>query len=741
MTLEDKTLDVEAYNRQREEFLKKRRKLGKKKHHVVTLLGSGGLAKGIIHNLIADGKMYDSLDISKFYLVSNSLERAEGVAGELQDIGGNVEARDYSHIESLKEESDVIVIATDNYAANKQYLDDPDSITAEIRAAMTNNNIEPIKRIADLFSQGKEYKKTVVIATNQTDRLCGIFQAHSGIEARRVVGLNHTDTIRERHMLERYIREHSKSGSSDLRNFDKMLSFLYTIGSHDINMVPTFSNAEYAGLDADSIPFIADAVNQIKQKVIERGVTQLKATGNIPTEAPAKAGAATVRAILNEQDCVVVSMYIDFTEPLFTEDPFFDWKKQNILGPAYIGLPCFFWDGRAELVPQCGSQENKEQSLQWFWRLSDADKQAFLKAANKIRTIYDGWINDDKDNKKIMQEDISSKSTYCFTRRVDKDAEYPAIDLDTVVFSLDSENPARINMYKPGLSLKPRKQFACDLKKLESIQQVCADNKTLAALVLSSNPRTGKDAYKVIRWSLETGDCREYASTNKPLSSIALQDDDVVCSVHNSRDIAAVYSPDGTVSFRTADEERPMSLIAAGDGAMFGISENKIYQIRENQADLVTDKIKAELSGLKVLSTAQGSLLVASGYKSNKVYFIDPATSEITSQDSKQGLCAIDTDKEGNIYLATIRKDRPFILKYDSIESMMQDPPASHFKGPAEIKNATSLEFDNDYLFVFDVRDRIYLVDREFPDLEHKPLKLEQAWTSDSDNYAWVNKC
>lgn len=733
MTLKDKTLDVEAYKRQREEFLKKRRKLGKKKHHAVMVMGTGALGMGTVGRIV-DKQYFGSLDISKVYLIGSSLRRAQGIAKDYQDAGHAVIPGDYSSIADWKDICDVIFIATDNHKANKRYKNKK-TVPADIREKMTLNNLALIDDIAARLNAGEQYQGTVIMGTNQVDLLSMYLAQQMGIDPRQIVGLNQIDTLRFRNLLLSDIKAHSEQLLPNPRAAAEFLNNCFVIGAHKGTMVPVVSNIAYANIPADRIEFLKQAIEQIKPQVINRGPEEFEDTGQIASVTPTLAAAEMIEAIITEQKLVTGATFLDFKELIFTDDAAFDICKGKIPKPVHIGFPIYFKDGKAELLPQWSSEEEREAQLQWFWRLSDADKLAFIESAADIRGEFDGMLDEGRVKEPIQ------KSIYCFTRRVDKEADYPAIDLDTVVFSLDSENPARINMYKPGLSLKPRKDFTCDLKKLESIQQVCADHKTLAALVLSSNPRSGKDSYKVLRWNLETGDFSEFEPTNKPLSSIALQGDDVVCSVHNRKDIAAVYSPDGTVSFRTAGENRPMSLIATGDGAMFGISENKIYHIRENQADLVTDKIKAEVSDLKVLSTDKGRLLVASGYKSNKVYFIDPATSVIAAQDSKQGICAIDTDKEGNIYLATIRKNRPFILKYDSIESMMQDPPSSHVKGPEEIKNATSLEFDNDYLFVFDVRDRIYLVDREFPDLEHKPLKLEQAWTSDSDNYAWVKKC
>jgi len=734
MTLEDKTLDVEAYKRQREEFLKKRRKLGKKKHNSVLVLGTGALGEGTVRRIV-DKQYFGSLDISKVYLVGSSLRRTKGIAKDYQDAGHSVIPGDYSAIADWKDICDVIFIATD-HKANRKYKEQK-TVPADIREKMTLNNFTLMDDIAGMLNSGQPYNGTILMGTNQVDLLCTYLAQQMDIDPRQIVGLTQIDTLRFRNLLLDNIQQHSEQLLSSPRAAAEFLNNCFVIGAHKGTMVPVVSNIAYANIPADRIEFLKQAIEQTKPKVINRGPEEFEDTGQIASVTPTLAAAEMIEAIITEQRCVTGAAFLDFKELVFTDDESFDVYKGKIPRPVHIGFPVYFKDGKAELLPQwAASEEEREAHMQWFWKLSDEDKLAFIASAADIRGEFDGMLDEGRVKEPVQ------KSVYCFTRRVDTEADFPAIDLDTVVFSLDSENPARINMYKPGLSLKPRKQFACDLKKLESIQQVCADNKTLAALVLSSNPRTGKDSYKVIRWNLETGDRSEYAATNKPLSSIALQDDDVVCSIHNSKDIAAVYSPDGAVIFRTADENHPMSLIATGDGAMFGISENKIYQIRENQADLITDKIKAELSGLKVLSTAQGSLLVASGYKSNKVYFIDPATSEIATQDSKQGLCAIDADQDGNIYLATIRKDRPCILKYDSIESMMQDPPSSHVKGPEVIKNATSLEFDNDYLFVFDVRDRIYLVDREFPDLEHnKPIKLEKAWTSSSENYAWVKKC
>lgn len=734
--IKDHTLDIEAKIKQRDEFLRKRRKLGRKKHSVVSVFGSGGLAEGIIHNLLEENRMYGSLDISKIYLISNSFARAEGIAGEFQDIGGNVLPRDYSCMDEIKEFSDVIVIATDNHKANAKYKSNPENITAEVREEMTKNNLVPVGKIAKMLGKGKVYDKTLVIGTNQTDRLCGFVQRTSRMDARRIVAVNQTDTIRQRNLFLKQILEHSGKIGLSPRDINSLLTFCYTIGAHDGSMVPVFSNAEYAGFDPKIMSFVSEVIAQIRPEVIMRGVEQFKKTGQIPKQAPAKAGAETIKAIITEQDCVVASTYVDFTEPLFTDDPAFDLYKDKLpSGPVYIGLPCFFWDGQAELMPQWGSQEDRERQLQWFWGLSDDDKLAFVESARQIRGTYEGWISEG------AMKDISSKSSYCFTRRVDKEADYPAIDLDTIVFSLDKKNSKKVNMYRPGLSFAPKKSFSCDLGKgISSLRKLCADDKTLSALLHTSGKRGAKDSYQVVRWDIETGKAVKYKKTGKDLSSIALCGEDVVCGVNgSSNDVAVIYRKDGSEEVITAGEPMSFSSIAVDGSSVFGVSKNKIYQIDGNQLRLVAEA-KGVLANPTVIHTENGIIIAASSYNQNKVYVINPAEQDITSFESKRGVYDISFTDEGNIALALVLRDKAVTGYYENTEDLM-DKSSKKSSKSYEIQDIKSVHFDKDFLFIADSKGKLHLVDNEFPDETYKPVELENAWLQKSNNYAWVRKC
>jgi malate/lactate dehydrogenase len=749
----------------------------------VSILGTGALARAVAKSIVdlsESGGYHDYFDISKLFVVGRSAKRAKGIEMELSHAGSlTVKGRDYTQIEEVKAESDIMFILTDNHIANqpliKQFL--AGNAPRNIRDLLFKNNIGLMDDIVSYLNVGDPFKGTIVPGTNQPDRFCYyLSQGLDGVDPRQIAGLDHTDTVRLHTFLEKYLKGNV---GIDYRQYQEMLHLVaYTIGEHGDSMVPALSNVDLVGMDLKNFAFFKKAMDEIRQEVIDAGINELKHLGQSPVEAAVQGAMCILESIILEETPSVVSTFVDFQEMLFTTDPNREsCKNLNLIPkkPIHIGLPCYFRDFKTELVPQGGPEEERERQLDWFWKLDFSidskgravgDKADFFRSAKILEgeingALDNGFVVEEKGTKKVFPvRQIAKKSDYNFERLEELGSEYPPIDLDTIVFTeclnpkkaegsddpktkKAPDNSGTINMYKLGFKLTPIKQFIYRASELPGssearpggqkakwgISTFTASNNQLCAIVKSRGRSGEKEMSRVVVWDIQTGNLKqEYDITDRNLNSITLEGKNVVCGINGKTTEAAIrYLPNGDHSIIRAGSDMELVSLASDGINVYGSGEKGIYLLEGEKCELVQSGLTGGLSSIKAVNTKDGRVIVGKNKRGGEVYVLNPDNpKKVVQYDSDMGIFDLTTDEEGDILLATIDEGTLILRKYETVKKMLRDAPVETESAEGFV-NSHSIRINTDYVIVADHSNRLHAAEIGGLRRHDKPMELSEA--------------
>jgi len=316
--------------------------LCKKNNFSIGIFGLGKIGSLAANEILNINLLNYGLHINNLVLFSRNLQKTMGLRNQLEDKSErNFPIIAAGTIDEILE-TDICVFAADS-DANKEYMQHC-ALTKTIpqRIIMANNNHGLIKEIAPRF---RDYKGLIINATNQTDIISYFFAEYSKLNPLQIAGLNQTDVLRAKAVLLETIKQFSKDKISkeDLK--------IFTIGSHDENMIPVISGANYHGLGIDGLGYInfQKIIHEIRIRAGEE-----MAFCHDTSITTAQAIAEVVKAAITETQKVSMSCYTDFAG--------LDCKEVKPKKPLFIGRPVYFKDLKVSDYSAFHNNETKEKN-------------------------------------------------------------------------------------------------------------------------------------------------------------------------------------------------------------------------------------------------------------------------------------------------------------------------------------------------------------------------------------------
>jgi len=353
-----------------------RARLHKKNNFSIGIIGLGKVGTLSANEIFNLKLPYSGLDIKSLVLFSRDTNKSIGIANQLSDKSKN----DFPILAGTLDDiltTDICVLAVDS-DKNKEYINR--CLREKIipnRTEMAFNNLELIKYFASCL---KDYKGLIINVTNHTDILSYFLARYSGLNPFQIVGLNHTDSLRAKAFLIETLKTFEKEGLSK-----KELN-IFTIGSHDENMIPVISGAHYKGLGIDALGYVdwQTLIRDMKMRAVEE-MAFCKDTSIITAEAIAD----VIRAAMTETERVSMSCYTDFFR--------LEYRGNKPQSPLFIGRPIYFDNLKiSDFSPF--KKEDREKRENWFDYLADQEKEQFIKAGLRLESI----INNIEANRKVQ---------------------------------------------------------------------------------------------------------------------------------------------------------------------------------------------------------------------------------------------------------------------------------------------------------------------------------------------------
>ena len=348
------------------------------------------------------------------------------------------------------------------------------------RLLETEKNLGLVKGYASYFKE--HFEGNLVVVSNLTDILSYAFALHSKMDPRRIIGLNHVDTLRLRGKLKTWLKDMGR-----IKKGAEVEVEAYAIGSHE----KPFCVVDKIFANEIRLYDFVSKVSEINDYIRKEGPEHLKALGGTAFEVE-EAAFQTALAIMNEDRTITASI------PYPPEKP-----------GCYIGLPVTFNKGYPFLL---------DDGL-WFSNLSDNAREGFQNSLEEILKSIDKLKEEGLIDKQLQIP--IPKERKISRRRLERAKEEepektPEEKINALVFA-PSSHRERINMYDLSkLSEKPIKP----IKSFDAAQPTFIYTTNNSLFVIQKKPPFGmaddKWCYEIIELDIATGKKQTY-STGKEL--------------------------------------------------------------------------------------------------------------------------------------------------------------------------------------------------------------------------------
>jgi len=304
-----------------------------KKPYNVCIIGAGDVGKELCSGL---AQRADELPnpVKKIYLLDINERKAESVLNELCAAKGKlnpaIEKAVYdsgakNSLEDIVKNTDVFFITFDATPFRAERLAKASSGgPPPDRMESTLWNLSAVKKLAETYF--KNYTGNVIVVSNLTDTLAQAFAIYSGMDSRKVIGMNQVDVNRYKFELEKWLAADKQT----LGGYDDIKIDAYVAGSHND---PACIFDFYANRIKIKVP--ESARERINEIIKHFGPNQVK-SGTTTEYSTANAAIDTLIAIMNGYQAVTASVPYEY-EPG-------KW--------VYIGLPVEFEKGHAVPIEQ-----------------------------------------------------------------------------------------------------------------------------------------------------------------------------------------------------------------------------------------------------------------------------------------------------------------------------------------------------------------------------------------------------